>query len=650
MNLSFLNPVFLIGLATALVPIFIHLISKKRGVKQSFPALRFLMASNGKVARRSKIKDLILLFLRTLILVLLVFGFSKPAVFSFSTVGVRDVRSVAIVIDNSFSMGYGDNFKKAKSRAEKLIESLPDGNFGAVFPLIPTDDTISQITRDRRKMIEDLNNLKLSYTFADNERRLNEIYNFIGSAPNQKKELIFFTDLQRTGWMGDEFRREWFLPVDVASGLEENRAVSGVDFKDKGDSLEISVKVSNYSKNPIKDLLVTVFLGDKEIKGFLRIEGGKEQIKDIIVPKDTLPQGEILGKVEISHDNLDVDDVRYFVIPQNKKPRVLIVDGDPREDARLSESYYLARAVETISEILPLNLTIKDNDSFLDEKLKEYNLIFLANVGDIAPQKAHEIEEFLKDGGVVVVFLGDRVRGDLYNALFRNVLPVEIGTISDGDYSLSVHELNKFTEGINEKFGQVKVKKLFSLRPAKDASIILDASSNSPFCIQGKVEKGSIFLFASTGDTAWSNFPLTPVFLPIIKKIFDLPFSAESQRRNFIVGEPVEIGFRDGVGQLKIRTPLGEELKVYKEDPKFRKTLTPGIYTVKQDENASYNFSVNIDPKESNLERISLKTVAPRYGAENGLTKVFKEIWNYFLWGVIALFISESVLRILYVN
>jgi hypothetical protein len=641
-----LNPFFSVGLVTAVVPIFIHLISKKRGVKKSFPALRFLRASDGKVARRSRIKDLILLFLRTLILVLLVFVFSKPAVFSFSTLGVREVKSVAIVVDNSFSMGYGDNFTKAKSRAEKLIESLPDGSFGAVFPLIPTDDTISQITQDRRRIIKDLNNLKLSYTFADNERRLEEIYNFILSAPNQKKELIFFTDLQRNGWMGDEFRREWLMPVDMASGLEENRAVSGLDFKDEGDSLRISAKVSNYSTNSIKDLLITVFLGDKEVKGFLNIEGGNQQIKDIIVPKVILPQGEILGKVEISHDNLDLDDVRYFVIPQNKKPRVLIVDGDPREDARLSKSYYLARAVETISEILPLNLTIKDNDSFLDEKLKEYNLIFLANVGDIAPQKAHEIEEFLKNGGVIVVFLGDRVRGDLYNAIFREILPSEVGTISDGDYSLSVRELNKFTEGINEKFDQVKVKKLFNLRLAKDPSIILDASSNSPFFIQGKVEKGSIFLFASTADTAWSNFPLTTVFLPIIKKIFDLSFSAESQRRNFIVGEAVEIGFPDGVDQLKIRIPLGEELKVYKEDPKFRKTLTPGIYTVKEDENASYNFSVNIDPKESNLERISLKTVAPLYHAESGLTKIFKEIWNYFLWGVIALFISESVLRV----
>jgi Aerotolerance regulator N-terminal/von Willebrand factor type A domain len=197
LNLSFLNPFFLIGLSAALLPILIHLISKKRGIRKSFSAVHFLLASEGKVARESRIKDLILLFLRFLILVLLVLVFSRPAVFSFSPVDARDVKSVAIVVDNSFSMGYRDNFKNAKNRAEKLIESLPDGSFGAIVPLVPTESTRSEITQDRRKMAEDLKNLKLSYTFTDNERRLEEILNFIESAPNKKKELIFFTDFEK---------------------------------------------------------------------------------------------------------------------------------------------------------------------------------------------------------------------------------------------------------------------------------------------------------------------------------------------------------------------------------------------------------------------------------------------------------------------
>jgi hypothetical protein len=154
--------------------------------------------------------------------------------------------------------------------------------------------------------------------------------------------------------------------------------------------------------------------------------------KNYVFSKNELPESEIKGKVEIPHDNLEVDDARYFVFSKSEEPRILIVDGDPREDARLSETYYVARVVETISEILPLSIFVKDNDAFLSEELEEYNLILLSNVGDLTPQKAVEVEQFVERGGTIVIFPGDRVRSSVYNTLFQNILPAELGTVEEG--------------------------------------------------------------------------------------------------------------------------------------------------------------------------------------------------------------------------
>jgi hypothetical protein len=341
---------------------------------------------------------------------------------------------------------------------------------------------------------------------------------------------------------------------------------------------------------------------------------------------------------------------KIFVHSQSKDPRILLVDGDPREDTRLSETYYLARAIETISEIFPLRLSIIDNDSFLSEKLKlkDYDLLIMSNVGDISTKKAFEIEEFLRDGGATVIFLGDRVRNDLYNVMLRNVLPAEIGAISQGDYFLNANELNQFTDEMNEKFRQVEVKKVFDLHPVKKTNIILSTSYNKPYLTQRKVEKGNIFLFAATADTAWNNFPITPVFLPFIKRTLDLSLSKQPGIRQLLVGESVEIDFPNNIDEVKIRTPSGEEIKVFRANPNFSHTLIPGIYAVKEDDKALYNFSVNIDPRESNIERVSLESISSRSGIERGFVKVFKEIWIYFLWGTVALFISESIIRFLY--
>lgn len=656
MNFSLLNPFFLIGLAAVALPVIAHFISKKSGTRTSFPSLRFLIASRGEAARRSKIKDLLLLLVRASVLVLLVIVFSKPAVFSFSNADVRDAKSVAIIVDNSFSMGYRDNFQTAKDRAEDLIKSLPDGSFGFVVPLVSTDDARPAVTGGRGKMMEDLDSLKLSYHFADNETRLEEIFGYLKNTPNEKKEVILFTDMQRNGWRTDDVQKRWLSLIDVTEdGETENRSVSQTEVKDAGDSLKVSIKVSNHSKAPVKNLLAAVSLDDEKTNGFFDIGAEGKETEEFIFSAGadsdefvgglSSGSGEIRGKVEISHDNLETDDVRHFVFSGREKPQVLIVDGDRREDARLSESYYLARAVETIYETAPLALSIKDNDAFLSEELEKYDLIMLANVGDCTPQKAAEIEEFLKRGGSLVIFLGDRARTSVYNGLLGNILPAEIGVVAEGDYSLSADGSSALTEGMGERLKEVKVNRLFALRAAENSGTILTASNNFPFLIQKEFAKGRVFLFASTADARWNNFPVTPVFLPTVKRIIDISLRPESEKKNFLVGEPVEIVFSGQADEAAVENPSGEEFNVSAENPKFRRTYIPGVYTVKERANTVYSFSVNVDPKESNLEKISLKSNPDDPVAKGGLVKVFKEVWSYFLWGAVALFIAESVLR-----
>ena len=648
MNFSFLNPFFLIGIVTVALPIIAHLISKKGGIRKSFPSVQFLLASQGETARRSRIKDLILLLIRALTLVLLVLVFSKPAVFSFSAVGVKGVKSVAIVVDNSFSMYYRNNFERAKTEAEKLIASLADGSFGFVAPLVSSENPAFNVTQDRNEMIKNLKDIELSYSFADNERRLEEIFRYLQKAPNEKKEVILFTDLQKNGWNDKVIEREWLVLADVTENGEiDNHAVSDVAVKEEKGSVKVSVAVANHSKTPLKGQLTTVSRGGKEIKEFFDINPEARETREFTFPKAQSPGAWASGKAEITHDGLTVDDSRYFVWSNPEEPRLLIVDGDPREDVRLSETYYLTRAVETIFEQVPVYLHTTDNAAFFKEDPDKYDMIMLANVGDLIPQKARQMEEYLKGGGVIVIFLGDRVRGGVYNPLLKNILPGELGNIVEADLSLGAHGLNTLTEGFHESLEEVKVKKLYSLNTNTDSNALL-AASDLPFLAQREVGKGSVFLFASTADTGWGNFPITPIFLPIMKKIFDLSLDIRSKRTHFLVGESPEIEFREKIDEATVENPLGEEFKVYRENPRFYRTLVPGIYTVQFGSHRGYSFAVNVDPRESNLKKIPFKNNRFSPNTEAGLAKVFKELWVYFLWGAIVLFVSESVVRILY--
>ncbi|MFI5323936.1 MAG: BatA domain-containing protein [Thermodesulfobacteriota bacterium] len=646
MNFSFLSPLFLIGLAAVALPVLAHLITRKTGLRKKFPAVRFLIASQGDASARSRLKDILLLLLRLLIIVLLVLVFAKPALFSYAPEGSDNPRAIAIVIDNSFSMGYGDNFKLALDKARELIDTLPDGSFGLVVPLVAGEESGLSPTSDIGTLRRNVSAVKLSNSSTDNEKRLEGAYAALENAPNHSKEVVFITDLQKNGWGNEKTGRSWLRTIDVSNEAKPpNHAVTGTSFTYGKGSAKFDLDVSNFSDKPENGLLASVNIDGEELKAFLDIPPGASVKKEFEIPEEYISADKTKeGYAEIPHDKLAVDDTRYFVISDRDESNVLVVDGDPREDARLSETYYLARAAETVSEITGSHITVKDNDAFLNEKLSGYDLIFLANVGDIKEENVRELEDFVKRGGTAVIFLGERVRPTSYNALLKKILPGELINLEVRDSRVVLRDASIFPKDVGDKIGQVMVKQHFKLVPSQDSEVILGLDGGDPFLVKKAIGKGIVFLFTSTADAGWNNFPITTVFLPVVKEFLDIPISSNEKRRNYLVGDTVSLDTASAENTIEVIDPSGKKFSPQKS-PVFDKTYVPGIYTVMESGKESYKFAVNVDPRESNLEKIVMTQERPKAERGAGLVKVFRQIWRYFLWGAVLLFISEAVTR-----
>ena len=78
MDVSFLNPWLLLGLAGAALPVIIHLIGRRNAPTQPFAAFDFLMAVNRRLARREKLRQWLLLLMRTLAVIALVMAVARP--------------------------------------------------------------------------------------------------------------------------------------------------------------------------------------------------------------------------------------------------------------------------------------------------------------------------------------------------------------------------------------------------------------------------------------------------------------------------------------------------------------------------------------------------------------------------------------------
>ncbi|HML94681.1 MAG TPA: BatA domain-containing protein [Thermodesulfobacteriota bacterium] len=649
MNFSFLSPYFLIGLAALALPVIAHLISRKSGAVKKFPAITFLLASRGDSAVRSRLKDFLLLLLRALVIALLVLVFARPALFSFAPAGVEGPRSIAVVVDNSFSMGYGGRFDKAVKTARDTISSLPDGSFAIVAPLVAKPGERLSPSSDMAGLRQAAGDIKLTATYADNEKRLSEVYAALSDSPPEKKEVIFLTDMQKNGWRESPAPRDWLRVVDITGGESSpNRAVTSASAGRGKDVTAFEIAVSNFSPEEVSDLLASVGLDGREVNAHLDVGPGERAVREFTLPPDGDAAAPGLGTASIEKDSLPIDDTRYFVLAGGEGSGILIVDGDPREEARLSEAYYLARAGETISEISGAQVSVKDNEAFLSEDLSPYGVVFLANAGDILPSNAEALREFVTNGGTLVIFPGERIRPSSYNALLKGLLPGQLLTIQEAGTFVSPGGGGAFSGDVRERLGSVRVGRHFSIYPEEGSETILSTASGDPFLLRKGLGGGSVYLFASTADTGWNDLPISPVFLPVVKELMDTSDNSGVRKRSYLAGEIAAIDVPPGAEGAEVSAPGGVKTPLSGAEPVFSATDTPGIYTVTQGGKPHYSFSVNIDPAESDLSRITIESPAPAEAGRPGFVKVFSELWRYFLWGAIALFISEAAVRALF--
>ena len=105
--MSFLSPLFFLGLGAIVVPILVHLIQRERKRVIEFPSLMFIQKIPYQSVRRRRIRHWFLLMMRAAAIALLVAAFARPFMpgGSSAIAAAGGNRELAILLDNSASMG-----------------------------------------------------------------------------------------------------------------------------------------------------------------------------------------------------------------------------------------------------------------------------------------------------------------------------------------------------------------------------------------------------------------------------------------------------------------------------------------------------------------------------------------------------------------
>ncbi len=674
----FETPLFLFAaVAGAMVPLILHLTQKWRSQPIYFPTIRFLRLAQHAAARRIRLQNVLLWFMRTMIMLLLGVAFAMPVI---RTTGGgmlgRAARDVGIVLDMSYTMHYetgeGTAFDLAVEGVLNMIATLSeDDRYFIILAAREPSALIPEPIRDKDVAIEALGDLEAGYEPSALFPAIGVARHILAEHTGRRlQELHIFTDNRKQAWSGiDTARAEDARAEDAVStfvyvtGVEAPQNIAPLSLElepplvtpSGGNMLHVEVGSWGVSRETV----VQFFVAEQEqARRAVWVDPHEQATVSFRVP--SLAAGTYTARVETPEDNLSVDNALHFLLRVGASVPSLVV-GTERQTLFLRAALRAAAGSEDAVTHIP-------HDQFVGFDIEPYGVVFICDALPVDGHAIGQLEEYIRAGGLLVIFPGARTR--LVDSALRDVMPAVPEGIWQFDENDARQSLvweqpeHPVLAGLDvlSRSPQITMQRAFVLENMHaDAAVLLRLRNGLPLMVERNVGSGAVVLFAIGADRGWSNFPLTSYFLPVIAQLVDYsqdsrryPLFVQSQRGlllNDVMREvPSERELEDGQGRSVRIRHVQQDGKpfAYIESP-----LAPGMYYRRESDGLHPALAVNIhaqgmelDPAsapflEQWLQPVAISHSWEAYAEALDIHRVGRSLVEIILWLVLLLVAIE---------
>lgn len=643
--MSFLEPLFLVGLLAAGLPLLIHLFNRRKAVKREFPALKFLIESNKRTARSTKIRQWALMALRVLVILLLALALAKPFILSSEGVSASDrlPTAVAIIVDTSASMNHGDWFERARDSAEKELRGLRP--WDEVTIVTTTSDELPERLTDKHKKIRDrITSLDATHSEGDLWRALRQASDVLETSQLPNRKIVLFTDmslseLDRANTETGSVNHPVELVEIRPKGEErpQNLSVARVQYEQEGGDAnlwKIDATVKNWSDKPADNIKLQLFIGDEPLSvGQIdAIEANQEQT--FTFTHRQTDSGAWAARVELQDaDDYALDNAHHFVFKTRARLNALLVNGEASSVAYNDEMFFLTRALnpkrDTERGIIP---TLISPEGLSTQNLSDYDAVILSNVARVPSGVAAQLEQYVRQGGGLMISAGDQIDVDSYNQVLANLLPkplrglkrlakrddpdapVKITRLGATNHQHPIFRAFNMPGGATLQSAQIYSYMLLEPSAPEASTTLLSYKDSAPALLERTVGDGRVLLWTTSLDFEWTDFPIRSSYLPMMQRAtqYLARRATSSGKDNHAIGEPVPLSVEGMVRERVIVARGGQESERFAIEPiDGTATLTPsnaGAYFVWADDSETgrkledLSFAMNVAPSESNLE------------------------------------------------
>ena len=692
------------GMLIVGVPVLIHLINMLRHRRVDWAAMEFLLASQKKNRTWIIFKQLLLLLLRMLAVATIVLIVAQPLLRNklgewFGSTTTHHI----VLLDDSFSMSDRWADTSALNEAVVVVERIGAEAARQVRPQTFTLLRFSRVAQLQRgtqpdlweepvnaelvsRLGETLDDMPVSQTSAGPAEALAAIGQLLGDSGSERPIVYLISDFRARQWNDPTDLKKQLTrfseaeaeihPVNCVDRTRTNLAITSLAAvggnRAAGVPFFMEVSVRNFGLTAARE--VSVFLEEIDASDGAEKESRSSPAVTIaeIPPGQTVQErflvhfptaGKHLMTARLKPDGVEVDNSRYDAIDLPADIPVLLIDGGTASpaaggtDAR--DARYLGAA---LSPGGPVRTGIRpqiETPRYLSQKpLDEFRAITLMDVERLDESAIDALEAYIRAGGGVAVFLGERCSG---NSRFINdnfhregegffpvplleagprILPISRVDRAP-DLQVGTHPIFRILSGERNGFiSMVNVERYLPVpddwRPQPDSTtrVIARLRNGEPLAVECRFGEGRVVAVLTTAAPVWNNWARNPSFVVAMQDMQAFLSQRESTGVSRLVGSKLELELagEEYTKQVSFVTPGGQPSLPWAHRAKITtdavltkkgtlsaalvQTDVSGIYQAelkRKDGSAEVrSYALNVDAEEGNLEAFSGAQLAAR--------------------------------------
>ncbi len=620
--MSFLAPLFLLGLASLAIPVLIHLIQREKKQVLQFPSLMFIRQVPYKSVQRRRIHNWLLLLIRTAALLLIIAAFARPF-FRTSAPAVvpgTGAREVVVLLDQSYSMGYGGRWDRARGAVRDALGQLGPADRGSVVLFSSNAEIAVRSTNEQGRLLGAVPTGAPSAGATRYAPALKVAGSILAESTLPRREVLLVSDFQRGGWRGQEGtsfpRGTTITPVSVADPVTTpNVAVTSVSLArstfSSQERVAVTAAVVNRSDQALSGGTLTLEFAGRTVQSE-RLDVPANGTASVAFMPITVTGANMRGAVRVSNDGLPLDNVFSFTVSPAQPVRVLLIDYGG------SGNLYLTRAL-AVGDAPKYDVVVRQPDAVTDADLTRAAVVLVNDI-NVTAGLGRRLSRVLERGGGLFVVAGARAAwpSDV------DVLPGTLGGPSDrsrqnearvGGLEFGHPVFEVFRAPRSGDFSSVRFYGYRTLTAGMGSQVLARFDAGTPALLERQVGNGRVLLWGATLDLSWSDLPIKPVYLPFVHRSMQYLASYREPAPWLTVGQVFDADAAGvGSGQRAAITPSGRRVSLEEEGGPVLELTEQGFYEIRQGPSQSGAgeaavVASNVDPAESDLTPMDPKEI-----------------------------------------